>query len=449
MNRRGMWRALTAGAAFAAVVGLGACDAVDRILDVDNPERIDESALQDERLVEILVNSVIGEFQTAFDDPFVWRGSMFTDIQLTGINWEGTARLNQRLVRFQEGDPDNMFTAISRARSMGDSVAGRLRGTGESALLETPESDERLAMVLNYAGYAYIMMADAMCEATIDVGSTLYSPTDLYQFAVDRFTDALGVATTAGSQDMIDLAHVGLSRAYLNLADPTNVMSNAMAVTQDFAWWAQYDPDGGSNVLFFRVTGGNHSLGVHPTFLQGTFMETVPAAQQTDPRVQHFEDFRLGHNQLTPLYTPYQPWSFEGFTDVPQSEGGEPILFEETTNIKFATWLEAMHNYYEAAGPSATGPLGTTLEFVNARRAFGRQAPVALTGDDLMTELRDQRGRDLFLGGHRLGDLRRWDRQGVGDFFPAGDHPVTQWGQYGDAKCFPIPEEELQGNPNL
>ena len=438
-------------AALLMALGAGsACDTVDRVLDVENPATIDEDALQDERLIEILSNSVVGAFQAAYDDPFIWRGSMFTDMQLTGINWEGTARLNQRIVNFQEGDPDGMFLALSRVRNMGDSVAGRFRGSGGEALLETPESDARLAQALNYAGYGYVMLADAMCEATIELSSTKFQPTELYQFAADRFADALTVATAAGDQDLMDLARVGLTRAHLNLGNASEVMTQATQITADFRYWADYDADAADNVFFTRVTGGNHALGMHPAFLQGTFGDEVPAAQQTDPRIQHTTEFSLGHNQLTPLYKPYQPWAYSGFTPTGQADGGEPILFEQDTDITFASWLEAMHNYYEAAGPTGTGPLGTTEDFVNARRAAGNQTAVSgLSGDELMAELREQRGRDLFLSGHRLGDLRRWDRQGVGDLFPTGDHPVSQWGQYGDAKCFPLPSTELEGNPNL
>lgn len=449
MYRRPFSRSLAVGATMALAVTIGACDTIDRVLDVENPERIREDQLQDVKLITILENSVIGEFQDALDDPFIWRGSMFTDEQVTGINWEGTARLNQRIVNFQEGDPDGMFTALSRVRALGDSIAGRFKGTGGEALLENATSDERLARVLNLAGYGYVMTADAMCEATINDEPTRYTPEQLYGFAVERFNEALTVATAAGSDDMADLARVGLSRAHLNLGNVADVMTAAGAVTLDYRANAQYHPDANSNVMFARVTGGNHALGMHPDFLQGTFGETVPAAQQTDPRIQHTEDFSLGHNQLTPLYKPYQPWAYSGFTPVPQSAGGEPILFEENSSITYASWLEAMHNYYEAAGPSGTGPEGTTLEFVNARRAFGNQAALAgPTDDELMAELREQRGRDLFLSGHRLGDLRRWLRQGVGDFFPSGPHVNEQWGLYDDATCFPIPVEEEESNPS-
>jgi hypothetical protein len=451
MNFKKTIRFFTLGVLAVGSGALASCDTVDRILDVDNPAQIDESLLQSRNLVEILVNSVVGEFQDAYDDPFIWRGSMFTDEQITGINWEQTARLSQRIVNYTEGDPDFMFSSISRARSMADSTVGRFRGTGGEALLDNPESDARLAMALNYAGYSYIMMADAMCEATVDVGSEIYQPTELYQFAVDRFNDALGVANAAGDQDMVNLAQVGLARANLGVGNASAVMSAAAAVDDDFVYWANYssNSDDENNTLFSRVTGGNHALGMHPHFLQGTFPNEVPASMQTDPRIQHTTEFSLGHNQLTPLYKPYQSRPFSGYTGETQADGGTVMLYERDTDIRVADKLEAMHHYYEAAGPNGSGPWGTTLEFVNARRAYGNQDPVNLSGDALMAELREQRGRDLFLGGHRLGDLRRWDRQGVGNFFPSGPHPVSQWGQYGDAKCYPLPVEEYEGNPNI
>jgi hypothetical protein len=112
-----------------------------------------------------------------------------------------------------------------------------------------------------------------------------------------------------------------------------------------------------------------------------------------------------------------------------------------TTTIKFATGLEAQYVIAEADGPTAA-----TLAFVNARRAVGNQAPVNLAGAELMAELRDQRARDFFLTGQRLGDLRRYLKASI-DLFPKGKYPVFA-DFYGDAKCFIVPLSEKAGNPN-
>lgn len=421
-----------------------ACSSVDKLLEAENPGAIDESQLTDATLIPILVNSVTGSLAAMYDDPFIWRGSMFTDEQITGINWEATARLNQRIVTYNDGDANTVFAAVSRLRFMGDSVAGRLRN-----LLETPNSDERLALVLAHAGYGYVMMAEIMCEATLNVGPDIYSPVQLADFAIPRFQEAITIAEAAGADDVANLARVGLARAALLKGDDALVMSAAAAVDNDFVWWVEYHPDVAENVMFTRITGANHALGMHPKFLQGTFGQQELIETQTDPRIQHTPDWSLGHNSLTQLYKPMQSLPYSGFNGEAFAEGGEPVLYERGTDIKLGSWLEAMHHYYEAAGPSGTGPAGTTLEFVNARRAFGNQEPVDLSGDALMAELREQRARDLFLGGFRLGDLRRWKAQGVGDFFPTGIHPTADWGPYQDAECYPLPLQEYVGNPNI
>lgn len=372
---------------------------------------------------------------------------MFTDEQITGINWEQTARLNLRVVRFDEGDADGMFSAMSSFRFMADSTTGRLRN-----LLEDPSSDPRLAQVLALAGYSYTLMAEVMCEATINVGSEIFSPTQLAGFAIPRFEEAIQIGTAAGSDgdDIVNLARTGLARAALLAGDNQKVMSAAAQVPDDFVWWVEYLDEIVENTMNGRISGSNHALGVHPHFLNGTFGDQDIVATQTDPRIQHTERWSLGHNRLTKLYKPYQSLPYSEFDpDAIIADGVTPEFYDEGTDIQLASFVEALHHYYEAAGPNGTGPLGTTLDFVNSRRAFGHQDPVNLTGDALMAELREQRSRDLYLGGFRLGDLRRWKANGVGDFFPTGVHPTDGWGPYGDATCYPLPSSEYEGNPNI
>ena len=92
--------ALGVGLAF-----LGGCTAVDNLLKVSNPSQLQEASADDPALADILVNSVAGAMVSTIDDPFIWRGSMFTDQQVTGINWEQTARLNERIVNFRQPAP--------------------------------------------------------------------------------------------------------------------------------------------------------------------------------------------------------------------------------------------------------------------------------------------------------------------------------------------------------
>lgn len=426
---------------------MAGCESVDDLLKADNPAAIGEPDLNDPTLVPILVNSVVGALAAWYDDPFIWRGSMLTDEQITGINWEQTARLNLRIVRFDEGDATGMFNAASRYRFMADSIASRLR-----TLLDNPAQNRNMALVLAHAGYSYTLMAEVMCEATVDVGAEILTPVQLAQRAITRFEEAISVAQAANAPDVANLARVGLARAALTAGDNAKAMAAAAPVPANFVWWVEYETGIMANTMQSRVTGANHALGVHPRFVQGPWLQQNLRATQTDPRIQHFPNWRTGHNALSPLYTPYQGLRYSGYNGQTLAANGTPILYQQGTNIQLASGVEAMHHYYEAAGPNGTGPMGSTLDFVNSRRAVGNQPPVNLTGDALMSELREQRARDTYMGGFRLGDLRRWARAGINDpmhSFPTGTHPTPGWGPYGDATCYPLPLSEYVGNPNL
>jgi hypothetical protein len=443
------WRRAGVAVVALAWLPLVSCDALDDVIRAENPAAIAEGELDDPALVNVLVNSVVGSLAAMYDDPFIWRGSMLTDEQVSGINWEATARVNERKLRFDQETA--MFPNISRYRFLGDSIAGRLRD-----ILPTPNSDQRLALVLAHSGYGYNFLGEAMCEATINIGAERYTPVQLFGLAIPRFQEAITIAAASGNQNVLNLARTGLARAALNAGQMDVAMAAATEVPLEFDWWVEYLQGTMTNSMHGNITGANHNLGVHPRFLNGEWLATDIIDAQTDPRIQHYPMPRTGHNALSPLYTPYSSMPYSTYNGKTVADGGHlsedgPALYDQSMNIKLASGIEAMHHYYEAAGPTGTGPRGTTLEWVNERRAYGNQPPVDLSGAALMSELREQRARDLYLGGFRLGDLRRYERQGANDpnhVFPTDPHPVPGW-SYDDATCFPLPIQEFVGNPNI
>jgi hypothetical protein len=459
------WRRCVVLATVATSVGLTSCDGIDRLLEAKNPAALDEDAIDDAGLITVLVNSVTGALTGVYQGTFVSTGTLFTDETVYGINDESSARLNLRVVRYDQNT--GTFGSLSHLRFMADSVAGRLR-----TLLPKlnpavdPGKDRRMALVLAHAGYGYLFLAEQMCEATVNVSAKIYTPKELAQIGIERFEEAIRIATAAGTgaTDVLNLARTGLARAALLTGDNAKVMAAAREVPANFVWWVEYKNQVVSNSMQGRVTGANFNLGVHPRFLNGTYPQQDIIATQTDPRIQHTTRWALGHNQLTKMYKPYLSIPYSGWSEnqtvaavgrnceVTPRPAGCPSLYTQDTDIKLASGLEAMHHYYEAAGPNGTGPAGTTLQFVNARRAVGRQAPVTLSGTALMAELRNQRAIDTYLGGFRMGDLRRWAAQGIDDprhSFPTGTHPNPEWGPYGDATCWPLPIQEYIGNPGI
>ncbi|MEO6209752.1 MAG: hypothetical protein ABIQ10_06450, partial [Gemmatimonadaceae bacterium] len=64
----------------------------------------------------------------------------------------------------------------------------------------------------------------------------------------------------------------------------------------------------------------------------------------------------------------------------------------------------------------------------------------------VLAEIVEQRKREFFLEGHRLGDIRRLNLP----LAPLTGAPFPQaGGVYSDQSCFPLPDIERINNPNL
>jgi hypothetical protein len=305
------------------------------------------------------------------------------------------------------------------------------------------------------------------------------SPLETFAAALPYLTEGLAVAQADGDAALVNLARTGLARAYLGRGEWAQAATHAGAVTSGFKKWMEFvDISGGRNPLHGTSHGGNFTHGIHPQFtgvhpsFNGTgfaFKDNNIIAPQTDPRIQHALSDAVGHNAFTPLYKFFQGLrysEYNGRTIAPASAScpgctgtsaaSMPLLAEYGTDVLLADYVEAQHHYHEALAMQ-TGNDAAVLTFVNARRAVGNQPAVALTGQALRTELRNQRARDLFMGGFRLPDLRRWTRFDAGNgpfasgsYFPTGAHPNSPvWSDYEAWTCFPIPLSEYEGNANL
>jgi hypothetical protein len=478
------WAALCGAGAILALVA--ACS-FDKLLQVENPDEIPVGSLDDPKLLAVQLNGVIDAFQNGYTEPVIEWSNFMTDEVLTGLNWEGHARVNQRIVSYLEGPTTEVFEDLSRSLRLAHDLSERIRGW--AAADTTKDFDPALSRTLAFAGYSAVVLAENMCQCVIspdadNPSGTVLSQLETFQAALPYLTEALSVAQTvtptALRDSLSNLARTGLARAYLGLGNWAQAATYAGQVTAGFKWWLDYvDIAGGRNPLQGISQGGNFTHGIHPSFtgvhpsFDGTgftFTQDNVIAPQTDPRIQHDITDRTGHNGLTRLYKLVQGLRYSGYaglTIAPASAAcpgctgtpfaNLPLIAEFGTDILLADYVEAQHHYHEAlAMQDIVGNEATVLAFVNARRAVGNQPAVALAGQALIRELRNQRARDLFMGGFRLPDLRRWTRFdpgngpfAAGSYFPTGPHPNATWGDYGVWTCFPIPLSEYVGNPNL
>jgi hypothetical protein len=290
-----------------------------------------------------------------------------------------------------------------------------------------------------------------MCTVPIDLGAPK-QPEEAFTDAIARFNEALTIgkaykayqqglnpvvaANLLAADSVINFALVGAARAALNKNDKAAAITFASQVPADFNFVAYYNTDNSAqqrNRVYERIGGaGTNAYLINTPFF----------AMSADPRIPRVAG-STGRGG-----TPLSPPSYSTFTNT--LVGGP---FASIMWVRVASGLEARYIVAEAQGPTAA-----TLAFVNERRAAGLQAPVTLSGDALMAELRDQRSRDFYLDNHRLGDLRRYKKYYGIDLFPKGPYPGSTTGQiYNEAAntlttssdCWPLPTSEINGNPNI
>jgi hypothetical protein len=420
----------TLRAAAAAAVLCTSLAACDRILTVTNPGALAEGQLTDPALEQFVVNGVIGEFQYAYGFYALWSGVMadetFTDH--TNVSVRQTSLHNFDDLNDQTTD---VFSNLSRARASADDGLTRLQailGAGYGKSLN-------VARVFAYGGYAYVLLGEGYCDAPIALSAAL-KPAELFARAIAHFDSAIAVATAASAgapaatvtaaQDIINMSRVGAARAALKMNDFAKSKSYAALVPDTYEKLAYYSANSvrENNIVNSAVRTTGAWLSMTPAF-QGL----------NDPRLPQPTASRAGLNS-NPIWVPFRPSQYSGWVATNPTQ-----IIDITSNIRFASGLEAKYDVIEADGPNAA-----MLTFVNARRAIGGKPPVNLSGAELLAEFRWQRAYDFYLTGQRLGDLRRYAATGV-NLFPTGKYPVFP-DPYGTMQCFIVPRTEKTGNPN-
>ena len=396
-------------------------------LKVTNPGAIQEGQLGDPALAQLIVNGAIGEFQYAYGQYAQWSAVLsdeaFTDH--TNVDVRDFSEHN-----FGELNTINSTTYeyVQRARQSADDAVERLKGLAGAGA----SSDLNVARALAYGGYSYVLLGEGWCDSPVNLSAPLPSDS-LLRRAITRFDEAITVAAAASTgsnvaaaQDIINMSRVGAARAALKVGDAALARTYASQVPAAYEKLNYYSSNTvrENNALNALTHAAGASLAMYTRFLG-----------LNDPRVPQPAATQLGLTGGS-IYTPLTPYMYTGWV----ATGAAPRI-DVNFDIKFATGLEAQYVLAETDGPTPA-----TVTFVNQRRAVGGQGAVALTGAALMTELADQRARDFYLTGQRLGDLRRYAKAGT-DLFPTGKYPVFN-DSYGTLKCLIVPLSEKAGNPN-
>ncbi len=441
-----------------ATVALGGCKG---LLDVENQGAVDAGNLSNPAYVGILTNSVVGEFQQMTHWDFIYT-EKFSGEVVNHMTYFEELDIGYRNISDSQGILGNgtfamaTFNPLHRTRWLADSVASRLKvWEGDSA-----GRDLRLARVRAYGAYTYVYLGEQMCSSPVSL-SKPYTPTELFRdFAIPRFDEAITVATAAkawaqshapdadwsassltryanGADSIMNMARVGAARAALGMNDKAKAIQYASAVTPAFTSDASPGFRIYAQFLQDKINNRFWTL-LDPSGQKEISLYKQPLATVTDPRIpiQLLTVYDGTKNTPVPMSTP----AFDTYSGVLPGAPVKPGM-----GIRIASAIEAKYILAEAQGNNAAN-----LAFINARRALGGMPALdaSVSDVDFRNAVIEQRQRDMFLDGHRLGDIRRYKQYYGLDLYPKGLYPTSTSVSYGTQECFPIPVSELQGNPN-
>jgi hypothetical protein len=411
-------RARRAGATLAlALLSLGQASC-GGLLDVTNPNSVQEDDLANPALAGTLVTSALGQFECALAQYVVSAGTLAGEyinasgwLDLNGWGWRGV-----ELYTITGGCPTNRdatgigaYTPLQQARYMAESAIARLE---EYPAEQVQRKDERLAQLNAYAGYAYTLLGEGFCEMAIDQGPLL-TPRQVLATAEERFTRAITAAQAANNANLRHLATLGRARVRLGLGNLAGAASDAETIPAGFVWNAEFSTvDARRENRVFNLNRRNPWLSVDPVAYRN-----LTVGGQPDPRVQITDAARNGHDGTTRL------WHQNKYTAA-------------TSPIPMASWREAQLILAEARPAEAVAAINRLRASQNIPAVTAAEAanPRAL--------VIEERRRQLFSEGHRLGDMLRYQIA-----FPQGNNHKGQ--AYGPVTCMPLPDQERLNNPNV
>lgn len=412
------------GGIVAAVLAmvLAGCDL--NLLEQEAPSRVGADVLTHPSNAALLVRSAVSELECALSQHVIGTGLVAHELRdgsLLELFWDFDRRtLTASRAQYATGGcgsnvPGN-YMALSAARFQADNALKLLEGWSDT---EVQQRTDLIAQSAAYSGYSLVLLGESMCSAAVDLGPEL-SRNDLFTLAEDRFNRALEAAGAAGNSEIAYLSRVGRARARLNQGKLSQAGADAALVPEGFRVNATYSDISARrrNRLF--------------TALFRTPVVTVDAA--------------------------YRGLTFGGVPDprVAVVDAGGPAtdsdvrLFQAskyanvTAPIRIAGWEEAQ--LILAESKLAAGDASGAVDIINLLHdRAGLPHYAGGTPDEVKAQIIEERRRELFLEGHRLGDLIRYDIP----LTPAPGTPYPRGGTFGSQLCLPLPDVERNNNPSM
>ena len=409
-------------------LSLAATAACDSLLNVDNPASVTDESLGDPTLVPALAAAAIQTLQCGVESFAATAG------MLSGEYWSANGFVNNHVWEWRSiGDIKNndgsctfnrtstfmgFYTPLQQARFQLEDTFSRLDKFADA---DVPNRALLMAQMRAYSGYAYLLLAEGMCEMTIDRGPKM-TKEQVLAIAEERFTDAITRATALNNANLLNMARVGRARTRLDLKKLPDAAADANLVPSGFVYNIEFTEGGDARRenRIYNLTIRNDYLSVALPYQNLSLNGVSPSV--LDPRVPVRDAGRNANDGVTRL------WQQQKFI---ANAGGTPI--------PLASWNEAQLIFAEATGGQAGFDAINRVRTANRVAALSGPAPTGQAFTDLVLE---ERRRQLFSEGQRYVDMLRYNLP-----FQSG---VNRKGQvYSNLTCVPVPNVETLNNPNF
>lgn len=425
----------------ALTAGLGACIDTDKLLEVNLPGRVSEEALDDPRLAQTLVNSVIADVECSWDN-YVAAAAHHSDEWMASSGNSTMARWGLRdippsfgaMATGGCGTSYGLFTPLHGARFQAESNYERIAGFPDA---DVPNRTALLATIRAYGAWPLIAFSEGFCGTPLDGQDEVLGPQALAALAEQKFTEAIDLAGQAGLDDIRNLALVGRARARLTQENYSGVLSDAAQIPEGFKFVATRDnqPGDRQNAHYDAINGlASDAAGQKHATISPNFRD-LQWKGVDDPRVNVEWDGTLGFDFFTKHYRHDKVNSYDTPTTMASWEEAQLFMAEAYVMTDQLDQARAiLQTIHERAGIPAV-----TEEDIP-------------TKDDVIRHLIQERLRQFFSeGGHRLRDHLRWRGTPYqvpflgepGSIHPNGRLLDAETGEplreYEDGTCFPVP----------
>jgi hypothetical protein len=439
-------------ALFAGIVGCNPGNA----LKIPQPDNLSSATLNSAAALPALLAGTFSAFQIAYSgaadegngghEGFINFTGLFTDELSDEETFPTRILVDERVASASNASLKGYYIDINEARALADKADAKYNQFGT----DSTGHDQVLAL----GGFTYVMLAEAYCEGvpistlndngSITYGQPLTRP-QVLAIAIQRFDSAETFAKNAGDSATLNLARVGLGRAFVDSGDFADAVAAVTPVPVTYS-----DVIGASTNSAVENNGiwtySFNELGFAVSDKEGT--NGLPFVSANDPRVPTFNitdspgpdsgevgTSGLGCPAACIAFIQQQLYPTQS-TPIPLASGTEAQLIIAEADLKggnVAGWTGILNSLRASAGIAALTPDSTTLA----------------SPDMQLSVMFRERAFWMFLTGHRLGDLRRLIRQygrDVSVVFPVGK--AINGVPYGSDVNFDISEDEAN-NPNF